>query len=48
MTNIILVVVVMLVMVSVCYLLSGTSIVAGTIFERKKPVEKRIMPVEKK
>ena len=41
MTNIIIVVVVMLVMISACYLLAGTSIVAGTIFERKKPVGKK-------
>jgi len=41
MTNIIIVVVVLLVMVSVCYLLAGTSIVAGTIFEKKSSVKKK-------
>jgi hypothetical protein len=41
MVNIIIAVTVLLIMVGVCYFVSGSSNVAGTIFERKKPVGKK-------
>ena len=41
MTNIIIAVGLVLLMISGCYLLSGSSLVAGTIFERKSSVKKK-------
>jgi hypothetical protein len=41
MGTLIIAVVVILLMLSGCYLLSGSAIVAGSIFERKTPVKKR-------
>ena len=41
MTNAVIAIVVILLMIVGCYLISGISIVVGTIFERKKPVEKK-------
>jgi hypothetical protein len=41
MANIIIVVVLISIMVGVCYFVSGISNIAGTIFERKRPVEKK-------